>query len=275
VPPDRDDKDVAPWNGLAITALAEIGRVTGRADFSEAADECGELLWDVHWTGRRLRRVSRNGVAGAAMGVLEDYAGVAEGMLQLFQVTSDVRWFERARTLLDVALTEFADGQGAYYDTAADAERLVRRPQEWTDNATPCGQSLLAGATLTAAALSGESRYRDAAESLLSAASTYVSGAPRFAGWWLAVTEAWLDGPREVAVVGPAGSERDELVAAAWAWPAPGRVIAVSDASDNRVGLLRDRHAETARAWVCRDFRCELPTGDATVLTHQLRGEDR
>ncbi|HEX5017167.1 MAG TPA: thioredoxin domain-containing protein [Actinomycetes bacterium] len=269
-PPARDDKVVAVWNGLAISALAEIGMVHDRPDLVDAARRCGELLWRVHWTGDHLLRVSRDGVAGQARGVLEDYAGVAEGWLTLFQVTGEVEWYERALRLLDVALSSFAGGNGTFFDTAADAESLVRRPQEWTDNATPCGQSLLAGVALTAAAISGEPRYRSVVEGLLTAAKPYLGAAARFAGWWLAVTEAWIDGPREVAVVGPPGPARDALVKAAWSWPAPGRVVVVSDAPDERVGLLRDRVTDRARAWVCRDFRCELPTDDADVLRTQL-----
>ena len=271
--PARDDKVVAVWNGLAIAALAEIGVATHRADLVQAATQCGELLWELHWTGERLLRVSRDGVPGSAQGVLEDYAGVAEGWLVLYQVTGDVRWYDRALTVLDVALAKFAADGGSFFDTSVDSERLVRRPQEWTDNATPCGQSLFAGALLSAGALSGEPRFRSAAEGLLFAARPYLAGAPRFAGWWLAVTEAWLDGPREVAVVGTPGSARDALVDSAWSWPAAGRVIAVSETADDKVGLLRDRNSDVPRAWVCRDFRCELPTTDARVLLAQLRGE--
>jgi uncharacterized protein YyaL (SSP411 family) len=271
--PARDDKVVASWNGLAVATLAEVGVVTRRADVVNAAGECAELLWEQHWTGEQLLRVSRDGVAGSALGVLEDYAGVAEGLLTLYQVTGSIPWYERALTLLDAALEKFAGDGGSFYDTAADAERLVRRPQEWTDNATPCGQSLFAGALLTAAALSGEPRFRSAAEGLLSAARPYLAGAPRFAGWWLTVTEAWLDGPREVAVVGPPGSGRDALAEAAWSWPAAGRVVAVADAVDDRVGLLRGRGSDVPKAWVCREFRCELPTDDVSVLLTQLRGE--
>jgi uncharacterized protein YyaL (SSP411 family) len=270
--PARDDKVVAVWNGLAIGALAEIGVVTGRADLVKVAEQCAELLWSVHWTGERLLRVSRNGVAGDAYGVLEDYAGVIEGWLALFQANGDVRWFERAMTVLDVALAAFANEDGSYYDTASDAEQLVRRPQEWTDNATPSGQSLLAGAALTASAIGGDVRHREVTERLLAGASPYVTGAPRFAGWWLTTAEAWVDGPREVAVVGAPGPVRDALRDAAWAWPAPGRVVVVADAADTRVGLLRDRTTQTARAWVCRDFRCELPTDEPAEVARQMRG---
>jgi uncharacterized protein YyaL (SSP411 family) len=271
--PTRDDKVVSGWNGLAVAALAEIGVASSRPDLVQAATKAAELVWGLHWSDDRLLRMSRDGVAAAARGVLEDYAGVAEGLLTLYQATGEVRWYERGLRCLDGALELFADGSGSFFDTAADSEQLVRRPQEWTDNATPCGQALLAGALLTAAALSGEPRYRSTAGQLLSAAGPYLTGAPRFAGWWLATAEAWLDGPREVAVVGPPSPARDALIDAAWSWPAAGRVVAHADAADDRVGLLRQRNTDVPQAWVCRDFRCELPTSEPTVLGRQLRGE--
>ena len=271
--PSRDDKVVAGWNGLAIAALAEIGAATGRDDLVTAAERAAELLWTVHWRDDRLRRVSRDGVVGAAPGVLEDYAGAAEGWLALFQATGDVGWYERGLACLNVAAELFAGENGTFFDTAGDAEQLIRRPQEWTDNATPCGQSLFAGAQLTAAALSGEPAHRACAEQLLRAAQQYLTKAPRFAGWWLAIAEAWLDGPREVAVVGPANLARTQLLDAARSWPAAGKVVAFADTEDDRVGLLRDRHTVVARAWVCREFRCELPTEEPEVLRAQLGGD--
>ncbi len=271
-PPARDDKVVTAWNGLAVAALAEIGAVHRRPELVAAATSCAELVWDLHWTGDRLLRMSRNGVAGTASGVLEDYAATVEGWLVLFQAGGDRRWHDRALVVLDAALSGFADGSGGYYDTAADAEQLVRRPQEWTDNATPCGQSTLAGACLMAAALTGETRYREGAERLLAKAVALMRKAPRFAGWWLATAEAWVDGPREVAVVGASGAQRDALVSAAWSWPAPGRVVAFGVPGDDGIALLRHRSAPTPHAWVCRDFRCDLPTDDPERVAQLLQG---
>jgi uncharacterized protein len=272
--PARDDKVVAAWNGLATAALAEIGAVVGRADLVDAATACAELVWNVHVVDGRLLRVSRNGVAGAAAGVLEDYAQTAEGWLTLSMVSGDAQWYDRAIGLLDVALECFGDGRGGFFDTASDAETLVRRPQEWTDNATPCGQASLAGALLTAAALGGEARHRAAVEAALSGAAGLARRAPRFAGWWLAVAEAWHDGPREVAVVGVEGSERDALVQAAWSWPAPGRVVAVGEPGALGVPLLADRSTLDGHpaAYVCRQFRCERPTRDGGQVAQLLRG---
>ncbi len=270
--PARDDKVVTAWNGMAIAALAEIGAVQQRPGLIAAATRCSELIWDLHWTGERLLRMSRDGVAGTAHGVLEDYAWTVEGWLTLYQAGGDVRWYQRALTVLDAALAAFSDASGSFFDTASDAEQLVRRPREWTDNAVPCGQSVLASAAVMAAALSGGPEYREAAERLLTAAADLATRAPRFAGWWLATAEAWADGPREVAVVGEPGQARDELVRAAWAWPAPGRVIAVGSSGEQRVGLLAGRAGGLAQVWVCRDFRCELPTDDPQRVAQLLRG---
>ncbi len=271
-PPARDDKVVTAWNGMAVAALAEIGAVQRRPDLIAAATRCSELVWDLHWTGERLLRVSRGGVAGSAHGVLEDYAWTVEGWLTLFQAGGDERWYERALVVLDAALAGFSDESGTYFDTASDAEQLVRRPREWSDNAVPCGQSALASAALMASALSGRPEYRAAVGHLLAAAAELVTRAPRFAGWWLATAEAWADGPREVAVVGEPGQARDELVGAAWAWPAPGRVIAVGSAGEQRVGLLVGRAGPVPQAWVCRDFRCHLPTDAPERVAQLLRG---
>ena len=90
--PGRDDKVVAAWNGLAISALAECGLLLDRPDFTEAAREAATLLADVHLSGARLIRTSRDGVAGETAGVLEDYACVAEGFLVLSGVTGEARW---------------------------------------------------------------------------------------------------------------------------------------------------------------------------------------
>jgi len=270
--PARDDKVVTAWNGMTIAALAEIGAVRGRPELVDAAARCGELLWRVHWTGERLLRVSRDGKPGTAHGVLEDYAWACEGWLVLYQATGDGSWFERAITVLDTALAAFSDGEGGFFDTASDAEKLVRRPREWTDNATPSGQSALASAALTAAALGGSGVHRAAAEGLLSAAADLSARAPRFAGWWLAVAEAWADGPREVAVVGESGAARAALAAAAWSWPAAGRVLAVGSPTDEGVGLLRGRSGPVPQAWVCRGFRCERPTDDPERVAQLLRG---
>ncbi|MGP8299433.1 thioredoxin domain-containing protein [Streptomyces inhibens] len=277
--PGRDDKVVASWNGLAIAALAETGAYFGRPDLIQAATDAADLLVRVHmdWQAR-LHRTSRDGAPGANSGVLEDYANVAEGFLTLASVTGEGVWVEFAGFFLDTVLLQFTTEDGALYDTAADAEALIRRPQDPTDNATPSGWTAAAGALLSYAALTGSELHRDAAERALGIVTALGGRAPRFIGWGLAVAEAALDGPREVAVVGPHGDPATvALHRAALLGTAPGAVVALgSPGSDDadEVPLLKDRplvDGEPA-AYVCRHFTCERPTTDPEELAERLRG---
>jgi uncharacterized protein YyaL (SSP411 family) len=149
VRPGRDDKIVAAWNGLAISALAETGLLLGREDLIAAAADAAGLLASVHLADGRLIRTSRDGAAGDTAGALEDYACVAEGFLTLSGVTGQARWVTLAGELLEVALTAFGDGTGGFYDTPADGESLIFRPADPADNATPSGTFALAGALLS------------------------------------------------------------------------------------------------------------------------------
>ncbi len=273
VPPARDDKVVAAWNGLAVAGLAETGALLERPDLVDAAREVATLIVDVHLVGGRLRRVSRDGAAGAPVGVLEDYADVAEGFLALYAVTGEALWLQRAGGLLDVVLEQFGDGAGGSYDTAADAEALVRRPQDPTDNATPAGQSAAAGALLTYAAYTGSARHRQAAEAMLRVYGLLAEQHARFAGWGLAVAEALLDGPREVAVVGDREGEATRVLhRTALLGTAPGAAVAVGAPGDDRVALLRGRPLVDGApaAYVCRHFVCDRPTTDPAELAVAL-----
>jgi uncharacterized protein YyaL (SSP411 family) len=195
--------------------------------------------------------------------VLEDYADVADGLLALASVTSSERWLTLAGVLLDAVLTHFLDDSGDLYDTADDAEHLLRRPRDATDNATPSGASAAAGALLGYAALTGSARHRQAAEKALAASAGLLPNHARFAGWAAAVCEAVLAGPAEVAVVGLPGPARDVLEATARRAAAPGAVVAVGDpdAQDPWAALLAERPAVDGRpaAYVCRAFVCARP----------------
>ncbi|SOD84148.1 thioredoxin domain-containing protein [Streptomyces sp. Ag109_G2-15] len=270
--PGRDDKVVAAWNGLAIAALAETGAYFGRPDLVEAAVGAADLLVRVHLDDHgRLARTSKDGRVGPNAGVLEDYADVAEGFLALASVTGEGVWLDFAGLLLDHVLARFTDpGSGALYDTASDAEQLIRRPQDPTDNATPSGWTAAAGALLSYAAHTGSEPHRAAAERALGVVKALGPRVPRFIGWGLAVAEALLDGPREVAIVGP--SLTDERTSAlhrtALLGNAPGAVVAAGTPDSDEFPLLADRPlvgGEPA-AYICRNFTCDVPTTDPERL---------
>ncbi|MEU0631557.1 thioredoxin domain-containing protein [Streptomyces sp. NPDC005989] len=270
--PGRDDKVVAAWNGLAIAALAETGAYFGRPDLVERATEAADLLVRVHMGAvARLDRTSKDGRSGGHAGVLEDYGDVAEGFLALASVTGEGVWLEFAGFLLDIVLQHFTGEGGQLYDAADDAEQLIRRPQDPTDNATPAGWTAAAGALLSYAAHTGSEAHRTAAEGALGVIKALGPRAPRFTGWGLAVAEALLDGPREVAVAGPVGGE---LHRTALLGTAPGAVVAAGETGGAEFPLLADRPMVDGAptAYVCRHFVCDAPTTDAGELGLRLGG---
>jgi uncharacterized protein YyaL (SSP411 family) len=280
VRPARDDKVVAAWNGLAISALAECGLLLGRPDFVAVARDAAALLATVHVAGGRLIRTSRDGAAGSTAGALEDYACVAEGFLTLSGVTGEARWMTLAGELLEVALAAFSDGAGGFYDTAADDEPLIFRPADPADNATPSGAFAMAGALLSYSALAGSARHRDAAQAALGALPVIAARYPRAAGAGLAVAEAWLAGPSEIAVVGSLQDERTRALhqTALHAAP-PGAVLALGDGTEPvgsgaAVPLLAGRGLVNGApaAYVCRQFTCQAPVTTPKQLRELLDG---
>jgi uncharacterized protein YyaL (SSP411 family) len=269
--PARDDKVVAGWNGLAVAGLVDAGVLLDRPEWLAAAEQAAGLLERVHLSAGRLARTSRAGRPGPGAGVLEDYGDLAEGLLTLAQATGRWRWLDRAGELLDSVLAHFADPAGVLYDTADDAEQLLRRPRDPTDNATPSGTSAAAGALLSYAALTGSERHREAAGRALAATVPVLDRYPRFAGWALAVAEAMLAGPAEVVVVGPVGG-RLELERAARLGTSPGMVLAVGEPGGSGPPLLAGRGlVDGAPAgYVCRRFVCSRPTTDPAELAAQV-----
>ena len=276
VPPGLDDKVVAAWNGLAIAALAETGALFGRPELVEAANACADLLATLHWQRGegRLLRTSRHGRAGRNAGVLEDYGDLAEGLLALYAVTGDAGRVDGAMHVLEPVLERFAAPGGGFYDTAADAEALVRRPQDPTDNATPSGSPAAAGALLSYAALTGSAVHRTAAEGALATVTPLLRQHARFVGWAAAVGEALVAGPAEIAVVGdPADADTRALLEAAWRATSPGAVVAFGGGD---VPLLEGRPlvGGQAAAYVCRGFTCSAPVTDPEALRALVGGRE-
>ena len=271
--PARDAKIVTAWNGLAITALAEASVALDVPPLLDAALRCAEALLALHVVDGRLRRASLGGIVGDSAAILEDHASLATGLLTLYQLTGDASWLSRATELLDVALQHFTDPErpGRWFDTADDAEQLMVRPADPLDGATPSGASSIAEALLTAAHLvdaERASRYGNAVEATLVAHSPLLARAPRSSGHWLAVAEAAVRGPIQVAVASD-GPDSELLTAARLL--APGGTIVIGGAVDSSPLLEgRDRIGGNDAAYVCRGRMCDLPVTGARELADAL-----
>ncbi|MGH3637404.1 MAG: thioredoxin domain-containing protein [Mycobacterium sp.] len=271
--PGRDDKVVTAWNGFAITALADASVALDRPEFLDAATQCARAIVELHVVDGRLRRASLGGRVGDSAAILEDHAALATALLTLYQVTGDDDWLATATGLLDVALEHFADPEreGRWFDTADDAERLMMRPSDPIDGATPSGASLIAEALQLAAHLvpaARADRYATAAAASLAAATPILLKLPRSGGHWLAVAEAAVRGPIQIAV---SRSQPDSELLSAARSLAPGGAIVVGGAMDSSElllgrGLVDGRDA----AYVCRGRVCDLPVTTAGELAAAL-----
>jgi uncharacterized protein len=265
--PLRDDKAVASWNGLALTALAEAGRRLERADLVEAARACADfLLGPLSDDDGRLHRTFREGVA-RHNGFLEDYASVAHGLYELHVATGELRWLHEARRLALLAVELFADeDRGGFFQTPADGERLVARKKDLDDNPTPSGNSLLAYVLLRLGRIWGDDELERRAAGVLRLVQPLLSRAPSAFGQALSALDLYLSPPREVAIVGPPDAE---IARAALAGLEPNTVVAFGPADD--VPLLAGKTAVDGKpaVYVCERFACRAPITDPSELVAQ------
>ncbi|MGV0806011.1 thioredoxin domain-containing protein [Mycolicibacterium setense] len=270
--PARDDKVVTAWNGLAITALAEASVALDQPELLSAAMECARRLLGLHVADGRLRRSGLGGRVGESAAILEDHAALATALLTLYQLTGF--GLSEAVGLLDIALEHFADPDqpGRWFDTADDAEKLMVRPADPIDGATPSGASLITEALQAAGYLTGSQRYVDAAQETLSSATPILARAARSGGHWLTVAEAQVRGPIQVAV---AGDPSSDLLTAARRL-APGGALVIGGAVNSSELLRgRDRVDGSDAAYVCRGTVCDLPVTTVGDLSVSLGGEPR
>jgi len=272
--PPRDDKIVTAWNGLAVTALAEAAVALDDPALLRAAERCADAVLALHLVDGRLRRASLGGRVGASAAVLEDHAMLATGLLALYQQTARRDRLDSATGIIDLALAHFADPDrpGRWFDAADDAERLLVRPADPADGATPSGASSMAEALLTAAHLVDDdraSRYAEAAADTLLAHSALLARAARAAGHWLAVAEAAVRGPLQVAVA--TGDPADSALLAEARRIAPGGTVVVGGPVDSMPLLAgRDRVGGADAAYICRGRVCDLPVTGAAELAGAL-----
>jgi len=277
VPPERDDKVLVAWNGLALGALAEAAAVLGRDDWRRAAEECARFLLAELVRQGRLMHTWKDGVAKVPA-YLDDYACLVTGLLSLHEATFDPRWLEGALRLARQMVDLFWDGrEEAFFDTAADHERLVVRPRDLLDNAYPCGSSEAARALLLLATVTGDHALADVATRALRGVRELMARAPLGTGNWLCALDFYLSTPREIAVVGdPAAAETRRLLEVVYRGYLPNKVVVgLRPAAPAPPGfpLLEGKEALGGRptVYVCQNFACRQPTGDPESLAALLR----
>jgi uncharacterized protein len=250
--PGRDEKKLSGWNGWMLAAFAEACLAFGKYD--ETVRKNADFLLTRIDNGRLTRHAKINGL-------LEDYSGAAWGLTLAYEATHERRYLDAARALADQILERFADPAGGFFDTPVDHEKLITRPKDLFDNATPAGTSIACDVLLRLALLFGNAEYERAAtaalESVFPIAERYASGF----GFLLSVAE-WRTGtPREIALTGDFAALK-RVVGETYL---PHRVL-VAGTQSSDLPLMENRPGDKTLAYVCVGYACEEPTADPERL---------
>ncbi|HLM28117.1 MAG TPA: thioredoxin domain-containing protein [Thermoleophilaceae bacterium] len=265
--PGLDDKRLAAWNGLMISALAEAGAALERPDYVAAAADCARFVLEDMRPDGRLRRTWKDGRA-RLNAYLEDHAFLLEGLLALYEASFDPRWFAAARELADELIERFADPEaGGFFETSSDHEQLVARRKDLEDHPIPSGNASAALGLLRLAALTGEAPYEEHAVSVLRLLHEVAVRHPVAFGHLLQALDFHLSPTREVALVGP-GREPLERTLRRRFRP---HVVAAGGEPDG-VPLLQGREPVDGRAaaYVCERFACRRPVTEPSELEELL-----
>jgi len=263
--PLRDDKVVTAWNGLVLAAFAEAAWRLDRPDYLEVALELARFLQE-EMTGENglLLRTYRDGAAKIE-GYLEDYANVANGLLELHWATGDLRWLEEARAVADRAERFWDEERGGYF---VDDHGLIARRKEFDDHPTPSGNSMMAFVLLRLGRIYGDAEMENRAVGVFRLARPLLERAPTAVGHLLCALHLHFSAPREVAVVG----DSEELRRAALEGFQPSTVFAFAGEPTDAVPLLAAKGLVGGRptAYVCERFACQAPVTSPRELRAAL-----
>ena len=278
VRPGRDDKMLTAWNGLMMTAFAEAANTLGRDDYMQVAARNADFILGNLVQNGRVLRTFRGGQA-RLNGYVEDYAYLIEGLLSVYEATSDLKYFRHALSLATTMIEQFGDQQGeGFYFTSVDHEELITRIKDYFDNAIPSGNSVAALSLLRLSVLTGDNRYDRRAVEVLRALQNAMSRYPSAFGYALCALDFYLSEPKEIAIIGSHHShEVRQLIEVIYSQFLPNKVVVLSEPGDQNAGdlipLLKGRTAVggKATAYVCRNNVCLAPASSPEELALRLK----
>jgi len=265
--PGLDDKRLTAWNALMISALAEAGAVLERDDYLDAARACAEFIWNrMRDPEGNLLRTYKDDRAHLNA-YLEDHAFLLEALLALYEATFEPHWFERAKSLAETMIARFADeGRGGFFSTSGDHESLIARRKEIGDHPIPSGNSSAAMGLLRLAALTGERRYEQQAESVFRLFAKPASDHPEAFAHLLRAIDFHLAPIKEVALI---GDDLAELATTVRTKFRPHLVLSGGPQGSDNPALLAERPMIEGKstAYVCEGFACKQPVTEAGALS--------
>lgn len=266
--PSKDDKVLVSWNGLMIDTMAKAAGILSEPRYLEAAERAADfLLTNLRDKDGRLLHSWRNGTAKLAA-YLDDYACLANALVTLYEVSFQERWISQSAKLIDVVLEHFRDPDlGGFYFTADDHEPLITRTKDFHDSSVPSASGMVATVLIRMGKLCGKANYLDAAHQTLASSRVIIQKSPTAAGQLLLALDLACGPTPELAIVGPANPELEEIVRGFHKQFIPRRVLAWRDEQngpDQNVlldGLFAGKSSSSTSVslYQCDDFQCAAP----------------
>jgi len=259
--PFRDEKVLADWNGLMIAAFSRGAQVLGDERWLRIASEAADfVLSSMHRDGMLMHSYK-----GSRVSILDDYAFLIFGLIELYQAGFDGRYLERAEILCDEMVSHFSDPDGGFYYTMKEQSDIILQRKEIRDGAIPSGYSM---ATMDMLLL-GKILGRPDLEEIASMSLRHISMAslPAQVGLLIALDLA-LGPSHEIAIVGDADNTRT-MLRALWSVYAPRKVVVSGDRPPEWASSLRPVDKK-ATAYVCSRYTCSFPATDIRSMIELL-----
>jgi uncharacterized protein YyaL (SSP411 family) len=267
VRPHLDDKVLAGWNGLMISAFAQAGAILGEPRYAQAARRAADFIVQHMMRGGILYRRFRDGEI-AVPGFLDDYACCAQAFTDLYETGLDAQHLEVAVQLALKMIELFEDrDEGGFFSASGEDPSLVMRMKEDYDGAEPSGNSIAAIDLLRLAAITGDSGFRGAAERALKAFARKMSAQPAGLPQMLVAYQWSIGKPLQVILAGDrAAADTQAMLTAVHRRFLPNRVIAMAADAAPNMAALEGR----STAYLCENFACQLPVNELTKLEAML-----
>jgi len=279
--PHFDDKIIAAWNGLMISAYARAAQILDEPRYLKSATLATNFvrahLWDD--SKKTLYRSYREG-RGRVEGFADDYAFVIHGLLDLYEASFDIEWLKFAIELQETQDRLFFDGKnGGYFSTSGKDESVVLRMKDDNDSAEPAASSVAAHNLLRLAQIRDKKQWEERAEKTISAFRTTLSRFPSAMPQILVALDFSSRKPRQIVIAGKKDApETKALLSEVHRHFLPTTILLVADGAEGQKYLGEDLEAidrmsmvdEKPAAYVCENFTCKAPVIDSNQLAKLL-----
>jgi uncharacterized protein YyaL (SSP411 family) len=277
--PHLDDKVIAGWNGLMISALAYGGAALDEKKYINAATRAADFTLTTLRRDGRLMRYYRAGKV-IDLAYLDDYAFVITGLLDLYEATFDARRLAEAKELAEQMIELFVDeDRGGFYLTGNDAERLIVRSKPGYDGAVPTGNSVAALVLFKIGRLTMDTRFTNEAERVLKAFSGQIQQSPTSLSAMLIALDFSIGPAREIVIAAEARRpDTEEMLTLIHGRFLPNKVVLLhqtgkaGEAIEKIVPFVRWQAAINgkATAYVCQNYVCKQPVNEINALKKLL-----